>query len=389
MSTRYRYAAPRMGNNTLGLYDPLFYAQESLIQLEKALGMAGAVYRGYDKTPQQKGSTINISRPSYFQAADAPSVAQDLSPTQVQISLNQWKEVKIKLTDKELSYTTDKIIQDHIRPATVAIADAIDQSLTSLYTDVPWFHAVGSTAGVPDITAVRKLMFENKVPLKDVDNMHWMIDGDMEADFLGQQAFTQFQGAGDMGVQSQVSGMLGRKFGYNFFANQNVEAHTAGALTSASPTLNGAVAKGATTLVLKDTTLTGALKKGDTFVLAGSTQRYAVTQDATASGNNITVTFTPQAATNYADGTAATIDQQSYNATMAFHRNAFALAMAPLSDLGNQLGARIATISDPITNLSLRSRLFYNGDQSTVYVAIDALWGVTTLDPNLACIARN
>ena len=34
--------------NTLGIYDPLFYAQEALIQLEKALGLAGRVHRGYD-----------------------------------------------------------------------------------------------------------------------------------------------------------------------------------------------------------------------------------------------------------------------------------------------------------------------------------------------------
>jgi hypothetical protein len=39
-----------------------------------------------------------------------------------------------------------------------------------------------------------------------------------------------------------------------------------------------------------------------------------------------------------------------------------------------QLGARSATVSDPITNLALRSRLFYGGNASKVYVALDVLY---------------
>ncbi|OPZ31640.1 MAG: P22 coat protein - gene protein 5 [Synergistetes bacterium ADurb.BinA166] len=72
------------------------------------------------------------------------------------------------------------------------------------------------------------------------------------------------------------------------------------------------------------------------------------------------------------------------NQCLAFHRHAFALAMAPLSDMGGRLGAQIATVADPVTNLSIRSRLWYEGDTSTVKVALDALWGVQVLNPNLA-----
>jgi len=57
-------------SNTLGNYDPIFYAQEALIALNKALGMAGRVHRGYDPNPQQKGSVINITQPSVFEATN-------------------------------------------------------------------------------------------------------------------------------------------------------------------------------------------------------------------------------------------------------------------------------------------------------------------------------
>ena len=63
--------------------------------------------------------------------------------------------------------------------------------------------------------------------------------------------------------------------------------------------------------------------------------------------------------------------------------------MAPLSDMGDGLGARIATVSDPVTNLALRSRVWYNGDKSTVMVGLDCLFGGTTLDGNLEARLRN
>src|SRR5437763_1903914 len=127
-----------MATNVLSVYDPLFYAQEAIIQLHKALGMAQRVHRGYDKSPQQKGSTIEISRPSTFTAQDAPSADQAISASSVAIVLDHWKEVKFSLTDKELTFTTEKIISDHIQPAAYALADDIDQKLVALYKFVPW-----------------------------------------------------------------------------------------------------------------------------------------------------------------------------------------------------------------------------------------------------------
>lgn len=375
--------------NALSVYDPIFYAQEGLIQLEKALGMASRVHRGYDKAPQQKGATISIRSPGNFTAQDAPSTAQDIDAGEVQIRLSNWKEVKFALSDRELAAAGEVIIAEHVRPAAVALADAIDQSLCALYAHVPWHHDVAATAGVADIISVRRAMFDNKVPLRDPAMLHWMLDGDMEADLLGQSAFTQWQGSGAVGAEAQVSGVLGQRFGFNFFANQNVQTHVAGTLSDPAPLLQGAHAKGATSVTLDAAALTGTLRKGDTFVITGHEQRYAVTADATASGNAITVSVTPALVQAYTDNAPVAIALDHHAASLAFHRNAFALAMAPLSELGNQLGARIATVTDPVTGLALRSRLFYDGNNSKVFVALDALWGVTTLDGNMAVRARN
>lgn len=378
-------------SNVINAYDPLWYAQESLIQLEKVLGMAARVHRGYDKEPTQLGSTIKIRRPGTFVAQNVgTNDTQDLKPELVDIVVDQWKGVRFALTDKDLAATGDAIINDHIRPAAVAIADAIDQDLCKLADDIPWYIDVGATAGIADLTAARKIMFDNKVPLTDAAKLHFMLDGDMEADLLGQSAFTQFNGGGADAVAAQQDAVIGRRFGFWLFANQNVQSHTKGTASTGTLALTADFTKGATIIGVDAGSVTGTLVKGDSFVIAGNTQRYVVTGTSTAAGNIFSaVQIFPPLVQDYPNNAVVTVSLDDHSEAMAFHSNAFALAMAPLSDRAADLGARVATVSDPITNLSLRSSIWWDGNASSINVRIDALWGVKTLDPNLAVRARN
>jgi len=380
--------------NSLGVYNPIFYAQEALIQLEKSLGMAGRVHRGYDAERRSfnKGQTVSIRKPSTFTAASAPSSAQDLATEYVDITLDNWMEVKFSLTDKELAWSDQRIIEEHIRPAAVALADDIDQKLCALYKDIPWYYdlaANGSTA-ITDITKLRKVMRDNKVPIDDA-MLHYMIDSNLEDGLLNLAAFNQQAGAGQAGVDTQMRGFIGKKFGYEIFANQNVPWHTPGVcadFTGAIDFGSGTTAvylKGAKLIHIDACTSGGTLKAGDVFVIAGNTQQYAVTKDVTLTSGEGDVEFTPGLAADVDEDTVVTGRIDAHRANLAFHRNAFALATAPLSEMGNELGAKIATITDPITGLALRSRIFYVGDSSAVKVALDVLYGVKTLDPNLAC----
>lgn len=376
----------------LGYYNPTFYAQEALIQLENALGMASRVHMGFDAERKAfgKGDVIAISRPTSFTAQDAPSTAQDLNPDKIQLTLSNWREVKFKLTDKDLAFTTEKIIADHIRPAAYELANDIDKKLSLLYRSVGNVYDFAST--VAGIAAVKKKLFNQKVPLYDQANMHFMVDGGVEEALIQLAAFSQHQGAAGAGVSTQLTGNLGQRYGFNFFTNQNVQTHTTTAFTiSGTVAVVGATAKGATSITIDAvTTLTGTAKAGDTFVIAGNTQRYAVTADATAAGNAITVSISPALVADTADNAVVTWDQtdNGKGQNLAFHKNAFALAMAPLSEMGNALGAQIATIQDPKTGLAIRSRVYYVGNSSEVHVALDVLYGVTCLDPNLAIRAR-
>lgn len=369
--------------NTLGLYDPLFYANEALIQLEKVLGMASHVHRGYEKDPQTPGSIIKIRRPGTFVAQSMPiSTPADILPDEVTVTLNRWFGVVFALTDQELTYTTEKIISEHIRPAAVALADKIDDDLCGLYADVPWFVEAQNPGAIVDFTSVRQLMFDNKVP--NVPRF-MMINGEREADYLSLAAFNEADKSSDGGA-TQRDGFLGRKFGYDIWANQNVKLHDSTAISVTMGTLSNTaqVAVGATSFTLSATAVTGTLKKGDTLSFAGITQRFAVAADVTFAGNSALVTVSEPNRVVIPITTAATPRQLDRYANLAFHRNAFALAMAPLTQIGDGMGARIATSVDPITNLALRSRMWYEGKEAKTYIGIDALWGVKTLDATLA-----
>lgn len=370
-------------SNELSVYDPLFYAQEGLIWLQKNLGMAGRVHRGYDKASKQKGSVISIRKPSTFNALAAPQSAQDIEAGEVQITLDQWYEVKFKLTDKELSFTQDDIIREHIGPAAYAIAEKIDSQLVSLYKDIPWSNTNASPLVAADITANRRILNVNQAP---TDFRHLMLSPTQEEEALNLSAFTQQQGAGQAGVETQMRGTLGMKYGFEVFMNQNVPTHTTGVSADATGALTAAGTKGDTAISFDSVTSGGTFKKGDSFVIAGNSQRYVFTADFTATGGAKTdAPIFPALVQDYDNLSVVTITLLSGEQGMGFHRNAFALAMAPLSEMGNGVGAKIATVTDPVTGLSLRSRYFYDGDASANFISIDALWGVKTLDPNLAC----
>ena len=379
--------------NTLGVYNPVFYAQEALMQLEKSLGMANRVYMGYDSERKSfgLGETINIRKPSTFTVAAAPATAEDATTQTVSMTLDNWREVKFKLSDKELAFTGERIIADHIRPAAYALANDIDTKLTALTVGIGNQAAAGAAWSPAVITAGRNRLFDQSVPLHSGD-MHCMVGGAEEADLLANAAFAQYQGAGISGVDTQMRGTLGTKYGFEFFSNQN----TITSVASTPTDLAGAVdlvagyAKNATTIHV-DGLGDVVHEKGMGVSFAGHSKIYALAGDRTPSGAEVDLVLTEGLQEAVVDDEVVTLHSTIVgNQNLMFHKNAFGLVMAPLSEMGNELGANIATVQDPVTGLAIRSRVYYVGNSSEVHVALDCLYGVKTLDSQLAArIAGN
>lgn len=381
-------------SNVLANYNPIFYAQKALDYLHNSMGMARTVFMGLDEEykSRQQGDTITVKRPSRFTVQDAPSNAQDLAVETVTMTLAYWREVKFKLTDKEVAIATERIIREHVAPAATELANDIDTKLALLANYVPWFTDLNASPGsvVTDMTAARKVLFDNKVPLADQANMFAMVDGTFEAGLLGNSAFTQYNGAGTTGEQSQIMGSIGKRFGLNWFANQNVQSHVKGTASTGTLALVGAHSKFGTTVTLDAVSVTGTLTAGDSFVLAGNSQRYTVLATVTASGNAFpAVAISPPLVQDYADNTVATVSLDDHVMNLAYHRNAFGLVMAKLPDeLLRGLGVQVASIQDPVTGLSIRAAIYAVPNSSEVHCKLDVLYGVVALNPNLAMRMR-
>lgn len=388
--------------NVLGNYNPAFYANEALIFLRKGLGFANTVHMGFDEERRSfgRGDVINIRRPSTFTAAAAPiAVASDANTESVQIALDQWFEVKFKLSDKELAYTGDRMIQEHIAPAAYALADKIDTDGCALIKQIGSASTVSTPAAANDLLDARRILMTNLAPMSDPSRLSVMVTPTVEQQLLNVSAFSQWQGSGAIGTDAQVTGAIGGRYGFGrIFANQNVPAHTAGTVSTASLLINNGAgyAAGVSTINLDAAAVTGTLVPGDILTIGG--KAYAVTNTTTAAGNAFTgVTIAPALEAAVADNAAVTANATTViGECVAYHRDAFALAMARLPDYTNaglfgssSLGAQIASVQDPVTGLSIRSRIYYVGNSSEVHVALDVLYGWKVLNHRLATRLRD
>ena len=392
-------------DNTLGNYNPTFFAAEALQWLHKSLGFAGRVYMGLDNERNTAGRSlgefINIKRPLTFEAADhvagTGSGAQDVGSQDVQIQLNRHKEVKFKVSDVELAYSSEMIINDHIRPAAYALADDIDRFLHGLGVNVGPKHIItGTTADVSAsvITRPRAVLRKNECP---DDDLHYLVDTGMEARLLELGIFheARITGAG-ANEDALMRGSLGQRFGVEVFGTQNadVAAPATGSADIVDKALTVNLSAGypinTTTIAVDAGGSTEAFMAGDSFSIAGDVTKYILTANSTLSGGAGTLTFYPGLQKDVDDNVVVNFDERSTTERSAhlrnlmFHRNAFALGFAPLPMTGDGRGAQIDTVSDPVTGLSVRARMYYNGDTATNYVALDTLYGGTVLNAMMA-----
>ena len=140
------------------------------------------------------------------------------------------------------------------------------------------------------------------------------------------------------------------------------------------------------------TTAGAAYMAGDSFTVEDDPTVYILTADATFSSNEGDVSFYPPLQKDVEDGDEVTFTARDavelasagHTRNLMFHRNAFALAFAPLPRTGDGRGAQIAVVSDPVTGLAVRARMYYNGDTATNFVALDTLYGMQVLNSQMA-----
>lgn len=359
--------------------------------------MPRLVNTDYSSEAKMKGDTIDVPIPSAVSTVDVvpatvPIAVDDAVPDKVQIQLNNWKQNKpIHLTDKDM-VEIDKsahFLPGQMEEAIKGLANAVNQSIWTEYYTV--YGAVGSAGATPfDATGklaaavqARKLLNSQLCPR---DMRRAVLDFDAEANFLLLAEISDTsQVAGEKGPKFE--GEIGRKLGFDWFTDDHVPSHTAGT-PGGTPVVNdpgSALALGDKSVPIDGLTVTtGDYHKGDIITFAGHSQQYAVQALATANGSGeVTVSIEPGLVAVPADGEAVSL-VASHVVNVAFHRDAFALAVRPLqaSTADLQLGSKIMSMQDPKTGLPLR--LEVSRQHKQVVWEFDILWGVRCVRPALA-----
>ncbi len=379
--------------NDLGYFNPDFFAPQLLMRLEAYLGMVNRIYRGYEVSRNTQGNsegeTIKIKGPSTFESRAAPAAPQDLKTKTVDLKLNNWREVRYEITDQEIAYTGDQIIAQHVDPMAYTLAEYIDQQCQKLFLEVPHFYNAdtGGAEGAwkKNLTGVRKVLVNNRVNFRNAANMHFQMEGEAEEGLLNEPAFSQDQGSGGIGVNTQLTGNLGFRYGMNTYTNQIHESFTIGDATGVTLT-GGSGLTGARTIQVNVTS--GSFNVGDSILIAGDPKPYAVTE--ASSGPNLKIepplrTDLGDGAITYATGGGASAGAQGDASIInaAFHSEFATVAFARLPE--NNPGIQTRVVSDPATGVAVRMFVGTDIANSSKIVVGDVLFGTKTLNVDAAC----
>lgn len=395
--------------NTLANFDMALAARMALMWLKNKKGVVKAVSRQAETERQgafEQGQTINMRRSTLFGEASeftpgTGTTAEDLKGQNVSLTLDQHFEKKFTVSDRELAYSTERLIEEHIGPATDRVADKVEASIYSLGQYIGP-HALANQSGAQNIIAAsRKVLLDNKCPMDD--NIMCAVDPSLEQTFITDPIFINANTAGQGQNSTLIDANLGRRFGVNFMSSQlairNIAQNTGtGAAAAGTGDRVGAIDAtadvNATSITIKGLTDSQTFKAiGDRFTIAGDPTVYRCMSDATSTSTDITINIFPALRKQALEDAVVTFVQREtiedaaagIKENLMFHREAFGLCMAPLPSVGDGMGARIAVVTDEQTGLSLRLRMWYAGAAGLVNVAVDALWGVAVLNPMLAC----
>ncbi|HXE59549.1 MAG TPA: P22 phage major capsid protein family protein, partial [Gemmatimonadaceae bacterium] len=362
--------------------------------------MPQLVNRGYDAIAGNKGSSIDVPIPSAITAqavtpSNTPPSTADVSPTSVNIPLNQWKEAPFYLTDQDMLIAMNGTIPMQASEAIKAIANDVDNFILGLYVGVYGFAGTpGTTPFASDLSAFKDAMVALNKQLAPKRDRRVVLDPFAEGNAIIVHNFVQAEQRGDnAGI---LEGMIGHKLGADWYMDQNVQVHTAG-VPGGTPVAASGQSAGQTNQVtgpqngisnvgflnITGCASLGTYAAGDIITIAGDAQTYAVLNAATANGAGaVTVNIAPALKQVPGTGSSAVTLKAAHTVNLHFHRDAFAFATRPLADSAEGLGNLITSAVDPVSGLTLR--LEVSREHKRTRFSYDVLYGAALVRPELA-----
>ena len=208
-----------MGNTFL---TPSIIAKEALMVLRNNAVMANLVHRDYSEDFAAVGDKITVRKPATFKANEynGSIEVQDATESGVEVKMDKLLDVSFAVTSKQMTLDINDFSEQLLVPAMQAFADKIDKAILGLEANVT--NRVNTTNSKADVIAARKFLTSAAAPLAD---RRYVYNSDVEADLLSTDLFVNAGAVGDDGTALKEAS-LGRKFGMDFYVDQNIPAAT-------------------------------------------------------------------------------------------------------------------------------------------------------------------
>ncbi len=200
-------------------------AADALPALMGNLVMGNLVNRNYEPVLGQAGDTVNIPIVPSMVAnniAEGGTVStQNPSLGNSQIVLNTHAEATFQIPDVTKVLAVPDLLKIYMEPAVIAIAEKIETDLLNLYASFTANATLG-TAGTALTEAVidsaETTLFQAKMPQSQPKYL--VVDPDGYSALRQIPRFSEFQTAGDAGVNALVRGTVGRLKDFFVFRSQ-------------------------------------------------------------------------------------------------------------------------------------------------------------------------
>lgn len=388
-------------------------AKETLAVIKNMVKFAGAVNRDYESEYSgntgrgyMPGQTINIKKPPrYTYRVGRVAVPQATTITTIPLTLQQGG-TEFNFTSLDLTVSLSKF-ERTVEAAAAAVVNEIDRQGCQL-ARLSTFNAIGTPGTLPTTQALA---------LAAVTGLNQRLDEmgsprDMDRMLVMNPAFnaSAIQGfAGLFNAQAQLEkqyrkGIMVDALGLSYAMDQNVDTHTNGTANVTTNTVNGAGQSGSAITVAA---LNGTVTRGTKITFAGvfavnpqsrvstgTLAQFVVTADAAAAATSLSISpaLTPTGAfqnvtaspANAAGITIFGIASGSYGCNVAFHKDAFTLAIVPMINPGEK-GVVDSAVAES-DGFNLRVIKAYDAINDNFITRLDVLFGWAAPYPELSCI---
>lgn len=376
-------------SNSLAAIIPTIFAQ-GLTALRSKCVMPSLMNNSYGTFAAEKGQVINIPIPSAITTVDVVPAAYapdsgNLAPTVAQITLNNWREAAFTLSEQEIAHAANGYPAKQATAAIAALAEYVNSTIFAKYTK--FYSGVGTPGTTPFATVVdaavdaKEMLTGQKAPSLD---RRMVLDTAAMGNALKLGAFAYILNSNDPGVMKE--GEIGRKYGFDWFEDQQVPLHTAGTITTGLAAKSAtAVAIGVSSFLATTAASTGAcaLVVGDIISISGHSNTYVLTAAATqgTAATDVTLEVYPPLTKALAGGEAITV-KGNHRVNLAFQADAFGFVSRSLAHVpGAEPNPYSMEVADPVSGLTLRLQV--REEYHRIRWAFDMLWGVDVVRPEL------